>query len=552
MSNWEFTNLKEQTAKYKISKYDKQKAIRNDQRKIYEQALAEGPMSQEEDNTLLIEANHNRIDLNVIDANHNRIDLSSFVPTLNDENTLLVDANHNRIDLNVIDANHNRIDLSSFVPALNEENTLLVDANHNRIDLNVIDANHNRIDLSSFVPALNEENTLLVDANHNRIDLNVIDANHNRIDLSSFVPALNEETTNLDMIIEDEVESDTESNFNQFLNDGYSSQSNDSDTESLNENLENYFNKYDKHEKEIYAHSNIKYKHFVAIYIKEFVGLDLSNEIHNKFLKFLRVILPSDGLNLPKTYKSLVKSYKLPSVVNKKLCAKCSKELEKHEECQEASCIHFKNTRENRGKKDPYLIEFNIEEQLKSLIAKHWQTIQEYRNVLSSNQVSDICNSNLYNSYHLTQNTISLLLFIDGAPFSKSDKGSVWAILGIIANLPPLIRSSFKNMFKICFINGKLFNFNGIYDNHLNKFKNVLQFGINININGQITNIKLTIHALIADNPGRAKAGNFQQHNGTHGCFHCLSVCFSHNGKKYIFFIISLKLYMGLNKQPSF
>ncbi len=111
----------------------------------------------------------------------------------------------------------------------------------------------------------------------------------------------------------------------------------------------------------------------------------------------------------------------------------------------------------------------------------------------------------------------------------------MWAILDIIANLPPLIRSSFNNVIKICFINGKLFNFNGIYDNHLNNFKNILQFGVNININGQVVNIKLHIHALIADNPGRAKAGNFQQHNGTHGCFHCLSVCFSHNGKKYIF-----------------
>jgi hypothetical protein len=109
MSNWEYTSLKEQTAKYKISKYDKQKAIRNEERKIYEQALAEGHNSQEGENTPLIEANHNRIDLNLIDANHNRIDLASFVPALNEENTPLIEANHNRIDFNLIDANHNRI-----------------------------------------------------------------------------------------------------------------------------------------------------------------------------------------------------------------------------------------------------------------------------------------------------------------------------------------------------------------------------------------------------------------------------------------------------------
>ena len=182
-----------------------------------------------------------------------------------------------------------------------------------------------------------------------------------------------------------------------------------------------------------------------------------------------------------------------------------------------------------------YLIgkkKFNIEEQLKSLIPKHWQTILDYRKVLNTNKVSDICNSKLYNSLQLDTNTISLLLFIDGAPFSKSDKGSVWAILGIIANLPPSIRSSFKNMLKICFINGKLFNFNGIYDNHLNQFKNAIVYGVKIKIKGQITNIKIQIHALIADNLARAKAGNFQQHNGLYGCFHCLSMCYTYNGKK--------------------
>jgi hypothetical protein len=40
-----------------------------------------------------------------------------------------------------------------------------------------------------------------------------------------------------------------------------------------------------------------------------------------------------------------------------------------------------------------------------------------------------------------------------------------------------------------------------------------------IKINGLITNIKLHIHALIDDNPGRAKGGNFQLHNGTNEVF---------------------------------
>jgi len=297
---------------------------------------------------------------------------------------------------------------------------------------------------------------------------------------------------------------------NEYLNGDLSSDSYFSDTNSMSssENLKAYCQKFDPFEKDIYLNSNIKYKHFVGIYIKEFVDLDISNEIHNKFLKFLRVILPSDGLNIPKTYKSLVKTYNLPKVKNKKLCAKCSKELEDEEECKDDLCIRFKNNRENRGKKDPILVEFDIKEQLKSLIPKHWKAIQDYRIVLNSNKVSDICNSKLYNSYHLDFNSISILLFIDGAPFSKSEKGSVWAILGIIANLPPLIRSSFKNMLKICFINGRLFNFNGIFDIHLSQFKNSIVFGVKLKIYGQTILIKVHVHALIADNLARAKAGN--------------------------------------------
>jgi thiol-disulfide isomerase/thioredoxin len=321
MSNWAFSSSNKNTSKNNIRKNEKKRAVRNENRKIYEQTLNEN--SQE--------------------------------------------------------------DVSSFVPASIQE------------------------DVSSFVPACNQENPP------------IFIANHNQEDVSSFVPA-----SNVDMIKDKEnYESDTASHLNEYLNDDFSSESNYSDSDSINDHLEHFMNKYDMHEREIYAQSNIKYKHFVAIYIKEFVDLDLSNDIHNKILKFLRVILPSDGLNIPKTYNALVKSYKLPNVINKKLCAKCSRELEKDEDCQVVTCMHFKNTRENRGKKDPNLIEFNINEQIQSMIPKHWQSILDYRHVLSLNKVSDICNSKLYNSYNLDTNTISLLLFIDGAPFSKSDKGSV-------------------------------------------------------------------------------------------------------------------------------
>lgn len=54
-----------------------------------------------------------------------------------------------------------------------------------------------------------------------------------------------------------------------------------------------------------------------------------------------------------------------------------------------------------------------------------------------SYEVTDIWNSNLYKSSDIVLNSISLILFIDGAQFNKSENGSLWAILGIISNLAP-------------------------------------------------------------------------------------------------------------------
>jgi len=82
-------------------------------------------------------------------------------------------------------------------------------------------------------------------------------------------------------------------------------------SDSSKENLDAYFQKYNPLEKDIYKSSNIKYKNFVGIYIKEFVDFDIAIGVHNRFLKFIRVILPSKGLNIPKTNKSLVKTYNL-------------------------------------------------------------------------------------------------------------------------------------------------------------------------------------------------------------------------------------------------
>jgi len=249
-------------------------------------------------------------------------------------------------------------------------------------------------------------------------------------------------------------------------------------------------------------------------------------------LKFLRVIVPNENLHIPKTYKALLKFFDLPQVKTKRLCSKCSIELLDDTECTKPVCNRFKNNSKNFGKKDPIITEFNFVADLQQLLSKNWTVITAYRSQLNLNIITDICNSQYYKSLDLVLNSISLVLFIDGAQFNKSQNGSIWAVLGMISNLPPIIRCSFVNMLKILFINGRLFDFNGIFDNHMSAFKEMLANGVDIILANGTIKVMVYVHAVIADAPGRAKICYSKQHNGIYGCFHCLSKCHTQNGKK--------------------
>jgi len=296
--------------------------------------------------------------------------------------------------------------------------------------------------------------------------------------------------------------------------------------------LDAFIESADNYEKQIYKHSEIKLKHFIIIFTATFTGLKISKKILNKFLKFVRAILPKDELNIPKTLDSMNKFYEISKIQTIKICSKCSDTLSNESICEKRECLRFKNSKKNKNKLDPILTEFEFTNELRLLLEKNWPTIIEYRMTLSRNLVSDICNSAHYTSKQLSINNISLCLFIDGAQFNKSNNGTIWAILGIVANLPPLIRSAFNNLIKILFIHGTLFDFNGIFAKHLSKLKSLLANGLTIMVSNCETKITVNIHALIADNPGRAKICYCRQHNGRFGCFHCLSQCYTTDGEK--------------------
>ena len=64
------------------------------------------------------------------------------------------------------------------------------------------------------------------------------------------------------------------------------------------------------------------------------------------------------------------------------------------------------------------------------------------------------CNSKQYYSKALAHNSICLVLFFDGAQFNTGSNGTIYVLEAVIANLPPLKRSSFElfNFIQMLFI----------------------------------------------------------------------------------------------------
>jgi hypothetical protein len=178
------------------------------------------------------------------------------------------------------------------------------------------------------------------------------------------------------------------------------------------EDLEDFYTNNDYFEKEIYLNSEIKFKHFISVFVSLFGDLQIPDTSLDKLLKFIRAIVPQEKLNIPKTYKSLKSTFYLPKVVTKRICGKFSDGLIDGAECPQLVCQRFKNTKKNKGKKDPILTEFNFVPELKLLLAKNWPLLMEYKTKLDSNEVTDICNSNLYKSSDVVLNQRCLILRI--------------------------------------------------------------------------------------------------------------------------------------------
>jgi hypothetical protein len=156
--------------------------------------------------------------------------------------------------------------------------------------------------------------------------------------------------------------------------------------------------------------------------------------------------------------------------------------LAQKENCINQECQAILELPDNLNKGQTHIIEMDCKRDLKTILELNWDKTIEYKEVLDKHLTTDICNSSSYFTKDLALNSVSLILFIDGAPFSDAHNGTIWGIFGFITNFPPRLRARFSNVLKIFFINGRLFNFNEIYEKQMNKFKIMLQNGIKVKL----------------------------------------------------------------------
>lgn len=220
--------------------------------------------------------------------------------------------------------------------------------------------------------------------------------------------------------------------------------------------------------------------------------------------------------NIPKSYNVMVKKYKKNINANKfEICLSCCEKLmPKQKTCNNLMCATKSNLKNTLTKWKCDIIIFNFEQQLLTIYQNHIKLINDYKNTISKLNREDRA------LYDCKQDTISLILFLDGASFNKTGKnGTIWSMFGMLLDLKIPERYQMSNMLTIFLIGASNPNLNEFLSKYMKKLDDLIINGLEINQ----TKLKIKIAGFIADAPAIAKALNINQYNGSYGCIKCLS-----------------------------
>lgn len=117
---------------------------------------------------------------------------------------------------------------------------------------------------------------------------------------------------------------------------------------------------------------------------------------------------------------------------------------------------------------------------------------------------------------------ISLYWHTDGAPALKSKNMSLWPIQSFVAEMPPYLRYSFRNILFSGLWYGRKKPEMKVFQNRFIEQVKKLQDGFRLNVDGEETKFKLAVCGQAADLVAKGPSINCKLHNGKFGCSTCI------------------------------
>ena len=154
--------------------------------------------------------------------------------------------------------------------------------------------------------------------------------------------------------------------------------------------------------------------------------------------------------------------------------------------------------------------------ELEAVIKSNYESIRKY----DSDRIECLDLKLPFSTGNISQDELiaHLILNVDGVSLVKSSNRSLWPVWISLANLPPILRSAFRNIVlaSLWFGFGK-----PSWEIVISLLEREFQEARFIHLNGKVVRLKFQIIMMIADLPAKASILCHKQFNGQYGCSLC-------------------------------
>ncbi|CAF1096889.1 unnamed protein product, partial [Didymodactylos carnosus] len=282
------------------------------------------------------------------------------------------------------------------------------------------------------------------------------------------------------------------------------------------DNLGNPQNKYEDESPPLYNGSKISVMNAVQMVMKFSLDANLDKSTIIKLMKLVKLILPNPNL-LPTTHKSILGTFgKTTLSTTKHLCSHC-----------------LSVNKILRNNQITEVVTLDIRSRIRLIIRRNMSLMSEHTELFPQ---SDISHFSHYRTTTINQvNTITLMLYADGAPLVRSTKRWLWPCFASIVEIPPPARDHEQNIMVVALWVGRgKPGVNVFLNESIQQIKDLMDNGTTIFVDDNEFKIILRTQCFISELPAKSlflKTVNF---NGYYACTCCeTSVLYPYNENNY-------------------